>query len=394
MKLSEVCYEGLSSDIDVEEVTDIIEVPDYCSLSNKQDCVELNIPTMFMCDESEVCFKFVIAKENGLLTLQVNDKDILVGDYGFKTHMSLRQRDIDALIYMYNCMSPCKGRNIDVDFKSKSICKKTWKSMFEECGYEEIKIHSTHCAALRKINSLNGKTCCEHCTHDINAAIKYQERKSLDTCDSNPQSAVEDCTEEDKDKEHHLDPTVVLTEEDNDDFCCIIEQIRDKAPKFDVLLKSQLLNARHKDPRQWRWDTSVISFCIHSWAQSPNSYRAWQSSKSLIVKKGDSWHSIGAIDLGPLVNSMEFFWLKKHHIKLATHCLQYLYVGFSGFRWPVAYYATNNATAHQIYYTFWELVKELYEYGFDVTYTMLDGSVMNRNFTKLMFPGDPRDYNF
>ena len=71
-----------------------------------------------------------------------------------------------------------------------------------------------------------------------------------------------------------------------------------------------------------------------------------------------------------------------------------MYVGYGGFRWPVAHYASNNASAHQLYHTFWEIVKELYEYGFTVEYCMFDGAIANRNFMKIMVNHDPRSYRF
>ena len=113
-----------------------------------------------------------------------------------------------------------------------------------------------------------------------------------------------------------------------------------------------------------------------------------------IIKRQNSWQIVGAIDMGELVNSLEYVWTKKKEIDLATHCLQFLYCGYGGFCWPVAFYGSKNASAHQIYFTFWNLCKELFEYGFEVEYGMLDGSVMNRNFTNLLFPSDPRKFNF
>ena len=113
-----------------------------------------------------------------------------------------------------------------------------------------------------------------------------------------------------------------------------------------------------------------------------------------IVRKNDTWKLIGAVDMGEFVNSLDYVMSDSSEIKLATHVLQYMFVSHAGFRWPTAFYGSNNASAYQIYYTFWELVKELYEYGFEVEYCMLDGSVMNRNFTKLMFHGDPLNSRF
>ena len=74
---------------------------------------------------------------------------------------------------------------------------------------------------------------------------------------------------------------------------------------------------------------------------------------------------------------------------LATQLLQFMYVRYGGFRWPIAYFATTSAKPCTLYSSFWTLVQWLKEYGFSVRYCMLDGSIMNRTFTQLMFKGDP-----
>ena len=92
-------------------------------------------------------------------------------------------------------------------------------------------------------------------------------------------------------------------------------------------------------------------------------------------------------DLGPLVNDLEEITQRKkgsHALTLATHYLQYMYVSFSGFRWPVAYYGTNNVNGHSIYMIMWPLLDELTTYGFNVHGILMDGSANNRQFTRLV----------
>jgi hypothetical protein len=55
----------------------------------------------------------------------------------------------------------------------------------------------------------------------------------------------------------------------------------------------------------------------------------------------------------------------------------------------VAYFASNPATAHQLYNTFWQCVDELSEKGFTVDYVMMDGASTNRLFTSMLFQGKP-----
>ena len=69
---------------------------------------------------------------------------------------------------------------------------------------------------------------------------------------------------------------------------------------------------------------------------------------------------------------------------MATHCLQYVYQGFNGFRWAIAYYASSTATATQFCFTFWEVVDILKEYDFNTDYALFDGASTNRSFMKTL----------
>lgn len=53
--------------------------------------------------------------------------------------------------------------------------------------------------------------------------------------------------------------------------------------------------------------------------------------------------------------------------KLASHVMQFYFLGDTGFRFPIAHYATNEAVASEIYIMFWDLVEALDEKGFNVS---------------------------
>ena len=102
-----------------------------------------------------------------------------------------------------------------------------------------------------------------------------------------------------------------------------------------------------------------------------------------VVKKGEIWELIGAIDLGPLLNDLHSIG-ENNDFQLATHCFQYIYQSFSGFRWPVAFYGSHNVIGLSVYLTFWPLVDALSMYGFKIHGSFLDRSSNNRQFMKLM----------
>lgn len=88
--------------------------------------------------------------------------------------------------------------------------------------------------------------------------------------------------------------------------------------------------------------------------------------------------------MGEDVDSLDTFIRRKQHRKLATHVLQLTFSGFSGFRWPVAYFGTSTANAYQIHSIFWQAVDILGQYGFVVDYCNLDGAATNRAFLKML----------
>ena len=98
------------------------------------------------------------------------------------------------------------------------------------------------------------------------------------------------------------------------------------------------------------------------------------------LKRGHEWHAMGVIDLGPLINHLDELSHVGNELEVATHYFQYIFVGFNGFRWPVAYYGSNNVNGHGIYLTFWQLVDALSSYGFKVHTALMDSSSNNRQF--------------
>ena len=104
-----------------------------------------------------------------------------------------------------------------------------------------------------------------------------------------------------------------------------------------------------------------------------------------VIKRGWKWSIVGTVDLGPIVNSLDQIGnAEKANSKLASHCFQYMYVGFNGFRWPVAYFGSDNVNGHSIYLTLWPLVDKLSSFGFNVHGAIMDGSSNNRQFTRLL----------
>ena len=71
-----------------------------------------------------------------------------------------------------------------------------------------------------------------------------------------------------------------------------------------------------------------------------------------------------------MVNSI----LKQNHFilggfrNLATHVLQFVFLGYTGFKWPVAYFCTTEAHAAELMEIVREVVDKLDHYDFKVCY--------------------------
>lgn len=51
-----------------------------------------------------------------------------------------------------------------------------------------------------------------------------------------------------------------------------------------------------------------------------------------IERQGDSWKLVGMVDMGETNNNISVICNKEKKVQLATHALQYVFHGFTGFR--------------------------------------------------------------
>jgi hypothetical protein len=74
----------------------------------------------------------------------------------------------------------------------------------------------------------------------------------------------------------------------------------------------------------------------------------------------------------------------KKNVCLATHVLQFLFLGTTGFRFPFTYFSTTGASASELYLVFWKAVNYLAMFGFSVTFLSMDGAQSNRDFMNIL----------
>ena len=78
-------------------------------------------------------------------------------------------------------------------------------------------------------------------------------------------------------------------------------------------------------------------------------------------------------------------------VVIASHILQFMFIGSTGFKFPCSYFATAEVDPVSFYHTFWDVVFDLDQYGFQVIMCVCDGAECNRSFIKYHFERSLRD---
>ena len=81
---------------------------------------------------------------------------------------------------------------------------------------------------------------------------------------------------------------------------------------------------------------------------------------------------------------------------MAKYILQFIFLGFDGFRFPIAYFPSLGANAPELYMNVWNAISEMSQYEFQVQYVCFDGASSNRAFQMMHFENiaDAIDKNF
>jgi hypothetical protein len=101
-------------------------------------------------------------------------------------------------------------------------------------------------------------------------------------------------------------------------------------------------------------------------------------------KKGGTLKLIGFKDFTEESKHMNILMNHKKNVCLATHVLQFLFLGTTGFRFPFTYFSTTGASASELYLVFWKAVNYLAMFGFSVTFLSMDGAQSNRVFMNIL----------
>lgn len=240
-------------------------------------------------------------------------------------------------------------------------------------------------------------------------------------------------------------PTISLSTEDNKDMEQLMQLVLPGASEeLKVLIQSQRSALLSPDKRQVRWDKDLLRLCLSLYSRCPAAYHELSSSGFLRLPSGRllSYYK-NTVDQKPGLNHEVFDWMLKEANRLAiagdqrcggllidemriqpglqvskegstfkltgftslgeecksiaalkTGCsqelanyvLQVSFLGFNGFRFPIAHFPTKQASCTDLQAIVWETVSRLTSFGFETLYINLDGAIQNRQFLKINFP--------
>lgn len=434
------------------QLTEKLHIPRHCSVTKIENELKISYRTDFIINSKQVSF-CITFKDGGKISITFFNLELTL-----RFPLEPTQRNVAGLLHSLDNVKLCKGIKQCNLSKSKIIkCKSITEERCQRLltDENEIRFRSKSCKIILSVYATLDK--CETC-HTFERQCRKRKLQDI-TNIQNENTSKQSETAENFKKETDTTgcDDIILNEDDDINMSQIFNKIiHAGSPKeFEVLLKSQLRNTRvGLEKHQRRWDPKVISMSLALYCRSPQAYQdvsqsgmlllpskrllqyyknsvsqhpginvtnfEWMKKESdrkgisdfgkkggllldemsiqedlQIVRKGDAWHIVGAVDMGEVNNNIDILINKEKKVKMATHCLQFVFHGFTGFRWPVAYYGSETATGYQINVAFWEVLEKLHEYGFTVDYVNLDGASTNRLFMNMLIPGNGgRDCKF
>ena len=104
----------------------------------------------------------------------------------------------------------------------------------------------------------------------------------------------------------------------------------------------------------------------------------------------------GLVDMGGVCDDLHKLNSHKDEVRMAKYVLQFVYLGFDGFRFPIAYFPSDGANAPELYLNIWNMISALGQYGFSIKYACFDGGSSKRAFQLMHFANkeDAMEKNF
>ncbi|CAG2216361.1 unnamed protein product [Mytilus edulis] len=314
-------------------------------------------------------------------------------------------------------------------------------SIFGDENSETIRLRSKSCKIVLPFKTSNvASHLCYFCKKSKCSPEKEKENSNCTELPLEKKSKINE------NKDNEVSEEVTLNEGDNGDMTEIFNKIfPDCSVKMQTFLLSQKM-ALERHPFGRRWNKEIIRLCLTLWCRSPKGYIELRNSNFLILpshnllqryknsveqksginkeilhwmaneakiknippegykgglmidemsiqpdlqfrKKNGDIELIGFTECTPDSIVFENMKTGKSDRTLATHVLQLVFLGFTGFRFPFAHFPTTTATGYELYLLLWKSVQMLSMFGFCIEYVSTDGAQSNRDMMKLLLPG-------
>ena len=427
------CYDGIrftdDSDkqcIATENVATFIQstVPICICHIISESVIKVYMESDIFCNDMPIMKSAYLNVEHGTWAMFVGKKEISLPENNIDPHFSLHTNSVSTVLFFLINFKVCMGKMASGDVTTRQLTVENIENMSNRS--RERVLRSQNCSRVCSLMSTSPWPSCLSC-------------QKIKVCKSSPSVKY-----------------INLDEADNDDLGHILNSVMsDAPPEMYDMLQEQKRQLQAKSPNGHRWSIQTIRICLSLWLRNPKAYQDLIDSGMLIlpsrstlklykndvyqhagfnmevfdwmrleannqslpphgyhgglildemaieedlqmVRNGKFTKLIGFADCGVESSLMKTVRSGREDKSLANHVLLIQFLGFTGFRFPVAHFPTTQASATDIYRNFWQCVSLLASFGFYVDYTNLDGAITNRQFMKLHFPAHqtPSDFNY
>ena len=410
-------------------------IPPTCHIqSHMQNWLTLSIPTEFIIN-GNILFKKITLKTS-TWHLSIRGKDIVLEDIGLDNSFCDTVECLQNTLKIAEKIKVCTGVTImDVDHLYLDVNRKSVLLESVALSGDEntsvTKLRHVRCEQSLKWDSMTQT--CRTCQKRIDIRTDLQQ-----ICD----------------EIQHDDESISLHETDQEDLGKIFETVfLGASSEMKLLMQSQAKALSCTNRKSIRWDKKILSLCLSLWIRSPSNYQQLRESNVLIMPSGrqlrkyknqvpqcsgiseeilhwmytaakeqnleESGYSgglvhdetkiqeglvlsmkggypnlIGWVDTGEENMHANVLRNNTMQARLASHVLQVVFIGYTGFRFPVCHFPTTGVTASELHTILWSVIKNLYDWGFYVDFIIQDGGQENRQFIKSNFTGDPLQLNY
>lgn len=421
-------------------------LPDTVSnIKVRKDSVQFAIGSGQYCDGNEIT-KNVTLFCDGTWSIHISGTEINLNSIYISDKYIPTPESIQQVIKTTRLIRLCEGVKLTKTVVvSRYHVLNKWQNDEGECRC----LHSVVCSKVVALNALS-QTCrkCGKMTFTKKTKTD-QENKSRKTEKENvPLTNVTNIMINNNTDENNNDQMPNLNKQiTRDEIKALVPDAKDEMVE---LLFCQVENAA-KHPKGRRWSQQIITFCLQWYCKSPKSYESVRESGYLllpsrsiliqyktkvkqnvgfddnifrwmheearrkdlceegymggliidemaiqadveITKSGDVIELVGLSDVGEEGNLSNMLRKGKQERTVGTHALQLVFLGVTGFRFPIAHFISDGVQAPELYCLFWEAVDKLQMFGFTTVYTCLDGAQSNRSFLKIHTGPNPTSY--